>query len=64
MGIFSEFNKDQTVMARELVRASAALVGCFWSAVISIYQKWSKERTAVNQILGHEQPKFTDTCGE
>ncbi|KAK3525424.1 hypothetical protein QTP86_031565, partial [Hemibagrus guttatus] len=48
----SEFDKDQIVMARPLdqsISKTAALVGCSRSAVVSIYQKWSKEGTVVNR---------------
>ncbi|ROL47975.1 hypothetical protein DPX16_3714 [Anabarilius grahami] len=48
----SEFDKGQIVMARRLgqsVSKTAALVGCSRSAVVSIYQKWSKEGTVVNR---------------
>ncbi|KAK3557043.1 hypothetical protein QTP70_024260 [Hemibagrus guttatus] len=41
----SEFDKGQIVMARPLdqsISKTAALVGCSRSAVVSIYQKWSK----------------------
>ncbi|KAK3556915.1 hypothetical protein QTP70_022417 [Hemibagrus guttatus] len=44
----SEFDKGQIVMARPLdqsISKTAALVGCSRSAVISIYQKWSREGT-------------------
>ncbi|KAK3548988.1 hypothetical protein QTP70_024801, partial [Hemibagrus guttatus] len=50
----SEFDKDQIVMARRLdqnISKTAALVGCSWSAVVSIYQKWSKEGTVMNQTF-------------
>jgi len=36
-------------------------VGCSRSAVVSIYQKWSKEGTVVNRRQGHG---LTDECGE
>ncbi|KAK3518152.1 hypothetical protein QTP70_033248, partial [Hemibagrus guttatus] len=42
---FSEFYKGQIVLARRLdqsISKTAALVGCSRSAVVSIYQKWSK----------------------
>ena len=46
----SEF--DQVVMARRMgqsISKTAALVGCFRSAVVSIYQKLSVEGTVVNR---------------
>ncbi|ROL41079.1 Short transient receptor potential channel 7 [Anabarilius grahami] len=52
----SEFDKDQIVMARRLgqsISKTAALVGCSRSAVVSIYQKCSKEGTVVNRRQGH-----------
>uniref|UniRef100_A0A8C4IGF4 Phosphodiesterase n=1 Tax=Dicentrarchus labrax TaxID=13489 RepID=A0A8C4IGF4_DICLA len=36
------------------------LVGCSRSAVVSTYQKWSKEGKAVNQRQGHGWPWLTD----
>ena len=48
----SEFDVGQTVMARRLGHSTsktAALVGCSRSAVVRIYQKWSKEGTVGNQ---------------
>ena len=43
----SEFDKGQIVTARRLsqsISKTAALVGCSWSAVVSIYEKWSKNQ--------------------
>ncbi|ROL53269.1 hypothetical protein DPX16_20908 [Anabarilius grahami] len=54
-------------MARRLgqsISKTAALVGGSGSAVVSIYQKWSKEGTVVNQRQGHEWPRLIDACGE
>ncbi|KAK3543232.1 hypothetical protein QTP70_014109 [Hemibagrus guttatus] len=48
----SEFDKGQIVIARQLdqnISKTAALVGCSRSAVVSIYQKWSKEGTVMNR---------------
>ena len=48
----SERDQGQTVMARRLGRRisrTAGLVGCSRSAVVSIYQKWSKEGAVVNR---------------
>ncbi|KAK3535585.1 hypothetical protein QTP70_017121 [Hemibagrus guttatus] len=50
----SEFDKGQIVLARQLdqsISKTAALVGCSRSAVVSIYQKWSKEGTVVELLL-------------
>ncbi|KAK3525450.1 hypothetical protein QTP86_031539 [Hemibagrus guttatus] len=47
-----EFDKGQIVMARPLdqsISKTAALVVCSRSAVVSIYQKWSKKGTVVNR---------------
>ncbi|KAK3530727.1 hypothetical protein QTP86_034625, partial [Hemibagrus guttatus] len=55
--------KGQIVMARPLdqnISKTAALVGCSRSAVVSIYQKWSKERTVVNRRQGHGRPRLID----
>ncbi|KAK3522185.1 hypothetical protein QTP70_027006, partial [Hemibagrus guttatus] len=46
------------------ISKTAALVGCFRSAVVSIYQKWSKEGTVVNRRQGHGRPRLTDARGE
>lgn len=53
--------------ARQLgqsISKTAALVGCSRSAAVSICQKWSKERTAVNQWQGHGRPRLTDAREE
>ncbi|KAK3564994.1 hypothetical protein QTP86_032510 [Hemibagrus guttatus] len=50
-------------MARPLdqsISKTAALVGCSRSAVVSIYQKWSKEGTVVNRQQGHGWPRLID----
>ncbi|KAK3516229.1 hypothetical protein QTP70_006376 [Hemibagrus guttatus] len=63
----SEFDKGQIVMARRLdqsISKTAALVGCSRSAVVSIYQKWSKEGTVVNRRQGHGWPRLIDARGE
>ncbi|KAK3574043.1 hypothetical protein QTP86_001342 [Hemibagrus guttatus] len=63
----SEFDKGQIVMARRLdqsISKTAALVWCSWSAVVSIYQKWSKEGTVVNRRQGHGRTRVTDAHGE
>ncbi|ROI38969.1 hypothetical protein DPX16_1675 [Anabarilius grahami] len=62
----SESDKDQTVLARRLgqsISKTAALVGCSRSAVVSIYQKWSKEGTVVNRRQGHGWPRLIDARG-
>ncbi|KAK3511937.1 hypothetical protein QTP70_027583 [Hemibagrus guttatus] len=59
----SEFDKGQIVMARPLdqsISKTAALVGCSRSAVVSIYQKWSKEGTVVNRRQGHGRLRLID----
>ncbi|MBN3298950.1 NXF1 factor, partial [Amia calva] len=63
----SDFDKGQIVMARRLgqsISKTAALVGCSRSAVVSTYQKWSKEGKAVNRRQGHGWPKLIDARGE
>ncbi|ROL41229.1 hypothetical protein DPX16_10381 [Anabarilius grahami] len=63
----SEFDKSQIVMARRLgqsISKTAALVGCSRSAVVSIYQKWSKEGTVWNRRQGHGRPRLIDARGE
>ncbi|MBN3306880.1 MYH16 protein, partial [Amia calva] len=62
-----DFDKGQIVMVRRLgqsISKTAALVGCSWSAVVSTYQKWSKEGKAVNRRQGHGRPRLTDARGE
>ncbi|KAE8297395.1 Transposable element Tcb1 transposase Transposable element Barney transposase [Larimichthys crocea] len=63
----SDFDKGQIVVARRLghsISKTAALVGCSRSAVVSIYQQWSKEGTAVNRRQGHGRPRLIDARGE
>ncbi|KAK3510447.1 hypothetical protein QTP70_006837 [Hemibagrus guttatus] len=63
----SEFDKNQIVMSRPLdqnISKTAALVGCSRSAVVSIYQKWSKEGTVVTRRQGHGRPRLIDARGE
>ncbi|KAK3518727.1 hypothetical protein QTP70_009665 [Hemibagrus guttatus] len=63
----SEFVKGQIVMSRRLgqsISKTAAFVGCSRSAVVSIYQKWSKEGTVVNRRQGHGRPRLIDAHGE
>ena len=52
----SKLGKDQIVMARrpgQSISRTAAHMQCSQSAVVSIYQKWSKEGTVVNRWQGH-----------
>ncbi|KAK3569752.1 hypothetical protein QTP86_004077 [Hemibagrus guttatus] len=63
----NEFDKVQIVMARRLdqsISKTAALVGCSRSAVVSIYQKWSKKGTVANPRQGHGRPRLIDAHGE
>ncbi|ROL43996.1 hypothetical protein DPX16_10280 [Anabarilius grahami] len=63
----SEFDMEQIVMARRLgqsISKTAAPVECSRSAVVSIYQKWSKEETVVNRRQGHGRPRLIDARGE
>ncbi|KAK3549112.1 hypothetical protein QTP70_032575, partial [Hemibagrus guttatus] len=46
------------------ISKTAALLGCSQSAVVSIYQKWSKEGTVVNRRQGHGRPRLIDGRGE
>ncbi|KAK3511122.1 hypothetical protein QTP70_032105 [Hemibagrus guttatus] len=64
---FCEFDQGQIVMARPLdqnISKTTAFVGCSRSAVVSIYQKWSKEGTVVNRRQGHGRPRLIDARGE
>nr|XP_055063695.1 fibroblast growth factor receptor 1-A-like isoform X2 [Misgurnus anguillicaudatus] len=59
----SDFDKGQIVMARRLgqsISKTAALVGCSQSAVVSTYQKWSKEGKEVEKQQGHGRPRPND----
>ncbi|KAK3527217.1 hypothetical protein QTP86_014634 [Hemibagrus guttatus] len=59
----SEFDKGQIVIARRLDQSmskAAVLVGCSWSAVVSIYQKWSKKAIVVNRRQSHGLPRLID----
>ncbi|MBN3307699.1 PTH1R protein, partial [Amia calva] len=63
----SDFDKGQIVMTRRLgqsISKTAALMGCSRSAVVSTYQKWSKEGKAVNRRQGHGRPRLIDARGE
>lgn len=63
----SDFHKGQIVMARRLgqsISETAGLVGCSRSAVVSTYQKWSKEGQPVNRRQGHGRPRLIDARGE
>ena len=63
----SDFDKGQIVMARRLgqsISKTAGLVGCSWYAVVSTYQKWSKEGQPVNRRQGHGRPRLIDARGE
>lgn len=58
----SEFDKGQIVGARQLresIPITAALVWCSQSAVLSILQKWSKERIVVNHRQGRPNQQIT-----
>ncbi|KAK3536403.1 hypothetical protein QTP86_008885 [Hemibagrus guttatus] len=58
--LIQEVTKDPTTTSKEL-QASLASVK---SAVVSIYQKRSKEGTVVNRRQGHGRPRLTDARGE
>ncbi|KAK3527356.1 hypothetical protein QTP86_021934, partial [Hemibagrus guttatus] len=63
----NEFDKGQIVMSSgpdQSISKTAALVGCSRSAVVSIYQKWSKEGTVVNRRQGHGRTRLIDVRGE
>ncbi|KAI5606828.1 hypothetical protein C0J50_7382 [Silurus asotus] len=63
----SEFDEGKIVMTRRLVQSfskTAALAGFFWSAVVIIYQKWSKAETVLNQRQGDGQPMLINAHGE
>ncbi|KAK3527721.1 hypothetical protein QTP86_001058 [Hemibagrus guttatus] len=61
------YNTLSSASARPLdqsVSKTAALVGCSRSAVVSIYQKWSKEGTVVTRRQGHGRPRLIDARGK
>lgn len=63
----SDFDKGQIVMARRLglsISKTAELVGCSRFAVVSTFQKWSKEGHPVNRRKGHGRPRLIDARGE
>lgn len=63
----SDFDKGQIVMARRLgqsISKTAGLVGCSRYAVVSTYQKWTKEGHPVNRRRGHGRPRLIDARGE
>lgn len=63
----SDFHKGQIVMARRLgqsISETAGLVGCSRSAVVSTFQKWSKEGQPVNRRQGHGRPRLIDARAE
>lgn len=54
-------------MARQLGQSMskiAAVVGCSLSAAVSIYEKWAKEGTVVNQGQSQWHPGPSDAHGE
>ncbi|KAM4738727.1 uncharacterized protein FYW61_003426 isoform 1-T3 [Anableps anableps] len=63
----SDFEKGQIVMARRLgqsISKTASIVGCSRAAVVSTFQKWSREGKLVNQRLGHGRRRLIDESGE
>lgn len=66
-GGMGESDKDRIVIARWLglnIFIPAALMVCSWSAVIRIYQKWSKQKSVVNKQQGHVWPGLIDALGD
>ncbi|KAK3538280.1 hypothetical protein QTP70_034608 [Hemibagrus guttatus] len=55
--------RQQENILDQSISKTAALVGCSRSAVVSIYQKWSKEGTVVNRRQGHGRPRLIDARG-
>lgn len=63
----SDFEKGQIVMARRLGRSissTASVVGCSRSAVVSTFQRWSRQGRLVNRRQGHGRPRLIDERGE
>ncbi|KAI5614148.1 polycomb protein SCMH1 isoform X1 [Silurus asotus] len=57
-------SSDQTTGSERLQTQTAALVGCLLSAVVSVYQKWSKEGTVVNRRQGRGSLMHVSTGSE
>ena len=51
-------------MARWLDQSISKTTAHMESAVVSVYQKWSKEGTLVNPGQSHGLPRLIDACGE
>lgn len=54
-------------MARRLGRSisrTAAAVGCSRSAVVSTFQRWSRQGRLLNRRRGHGRPRLIDERGE
>ncbi|ROI79368.1 hypothetical protein DPX16_7256 [Anabarilius grahami] len=49
---------------RQHLRTQTCVSDLFYSKLVSIYQKWSKEGTVVNRRQGHGRPRLTDARGE
>ena len=63
----NNFEKGQIVIARQQsknISKTAGLVGFCQCAVVSSYQKWSKERKPVNRQQGHGCPRLIHAHGE
>lgn len=59
-------NKNQIMRSRALgqsVSKTGSLIGCSQYAVVSAYQKKSKEGQLVNQQRSHDYPRLSDACG-
>lgn len=54
----SDLDMDQTVIARRLGKSISK------TAVVSMYQKWSKEGTVMNQWQGHGSLRLIDAHAE
>lgn len=62
----SELNKGHLVTAGQLSQSNskpAVLMGCLQCAVVSIYQKQSKQRTVENQLQSHRWSGLINSHG-
>lgn len=60
------FDNRQIGMTRRLrpsISKTAGLVECSWYAVVSTYQKWTKEEQKVHWRQGHGHPRVIDARG-
>ncbi|KAI5109545.1 eukaryotic translation initiation factor 4B isoform X2 [Silurus meridionalis] len=65
-GVYTQVSQYQSWLSSVIGQNLPGFIyscGCSWSAVVSIYQKCSKDGTVVNRRQGHVQPKNIDARG-